>query len=78
MPALGAAWPDLPSIAAGARVVIELDVAVDPDDVGDSVKTYIKAQVASWLKNPEAMVSSSLVRNPLLDRLLDSELVIYC
>ncbi len=78
VPALGAAWPDLPSIAAGARVVIELDVAVDPDDVGDSVKTYIKAQVASWLKNPEAMVSSSLVRNPLLDRLLDSELVIYC
>jgi len=77
VPALGAAWPDLPSIAAGARVQIDLQVDVAAGTVSESVKTYITAQVATWLKNPEATISSALVRNPLLDRLLDRELVIY-
>lgn len=77
VPALGAAWPDLPSIAAGARVRIDLTVSRDPATVPENVKTYICAQVAAWLKNPEATTSSSLVTNPLLERLLDDERVTY-
>jgi uncharacterized phiE125 gp8 family phage protein len=77
VPALGAAWPDLPSIAAGARVQIDLTVTRTPGSVEECVKNYIMAHVAAWLKNPEAIASSSLARHPLLDRLLDSERVVY-
>lgn len=77
VPALGSAWPDLPSIAAGARVQIDLTVTRTPAEVPEAVKLYIKAQVASWLKNPEALTAAALVRNPLLDGLLDGERVTY-
>lgn len=76
-PALGAVWPALPPIAAGARVQIVVTVDVNPDLVPACVKTFICANVAAWLKNPEALTGASVVCNPLYDRLLDQLVVFY-
>lgn len=73
-PALGRSWPDLAPIAAGPRVQIDLQVSRPPSSVPSCVKLYIKAQVAAWLKNPEALTGASMVVNPLYEGLLTSEL----
>lgn len=75
--ALGQSLPQLPPIAAGARVLLRLTVDVEPHRVPAAVKTYIKAQVGAWIKNPEALTGASIVFNPLYARLLDGERVFY-
>ncbi|HEY1399822.1 hypothetical protein [Roseateles sp.] len=76
-PAIGQALPQLASIAAGARVRIELTVNVDPLTVPASVQTYIKAQVSAWLKNPEALTAAAVAANPLYERLLDRQRIYF-
>ncbi|MDY0748508.1 head-tail connector protein [Paucibacter sp. R3-3] len=76
-PALGSSWPALGSVAGGPRVRVDVTSGPTGDEdairVPESVKTYIKAQVAAWLKNPEAIAGGTLVENPLLATLLDRE-----
>lgn len=73
VPALGSAWPDLPSIAAGARVQIDLTLVRDPATVPECVRVYIQAQVSGWVNNPDAVSTRQLAIDPRLERLLDSE-----
>lgn len=73
VPVLGSAWPDLPSIAAGARVQIDLTLARDPAAVPECVRTYIQAQVAGWVNNPDAVSTRQMMVDPRLERLLDPE-----
>jgi hypothetical protein len=73
-PALGTSWPTLGARAIGARVRIDISAGpVSPAVVPESVKLYIKAQVAAWQKTPEALASTNLQPNPLFESLLDSE-----
>lgn len=72
-PALGKTWPVLGAVALGPRVRVDLTAGVPPEQTPESVKLYIKAQVAAWVKNPEALASGNLARNPLFDSLLDAE-----
>ena len=44
-----------------------------PADVPEKVKLYIKANVAAWIKTPEATATGALALNPLFERLLDSQ-----
>lgn len=77
-PAVGSAWPPLGVVAAGARVQIELTVdPLSPGLIPASVKTYILAHVAAWLKAPEALTGASVVCNPLLKGLLQEQRVFY-
>lgn len=73
-PALGSDWPALAAKALGARV--RVDFTAGPTDsarVDETVKLYIKAQVAAWLNSPEAMADKDLQASPLIARLLDAE-----
>lgn len=74
-PALGTSWPTLGDKAIGPRVRIDLTAgAADAASVPESVKTFIKAQVAAWIDTPEAQrVSQQLTPNPLFLGLLDGE-----
>lgn len=72
-PALGKAWPVLGAVALGPRVRVDLTAGVPPEQTPECVKFYIKAQVAAWLKNPEATAVHTLARHPLFDSLLDAE-----
>lgn len=72
VPALNVTWPTLPDVAAGPRVRVDLTVGESTAAaVPEGVKTYIKAQVASWLRVPEAIGPGQLQPNPLLGALLD-------
>ncbi|RZI62332.1 MAG: phage gp6-like head-tail connector protein [Rubrivivax sp.] len=73
VPVLGTSWPDLPSIAAGARVQIDFTLTREVSAVADCVKTYIQAQVAGWVNNPEGVTTRQLQMDPRLARLLDQE-----
>lgn len=73
-PALDTSWPPLGRRAAGARVRFDFTVGpADPADAPECVKLYIKAQVAAFLANPEAVSKAQMTLSPLYDRLLDSE-----
>lgn len=73
-PAIGTSWPTLGARAVGARVRIDVTAGpASPADVSDCVKLYIKACVASWAVNPEAMSAKTLEPNPLHACLLDGE-----
>lgn len=72
-PALDKAWPVLGAVALGPRVRIDITAGVPPEQTPECVKLYIMAQVAAWVKTPEALVSANLARNPLFESLLDSE-----
>lgn len=73
-PALGGSWPALATKALGARVKVDFTAGpMDRTEVDDAVKLYIKAQVAAWLNNPEALVAGDLKASPLLTGLLDAE-----
>lgn len=73
-PAVGASWPALGAVAGGPRVRIDLTAgAADADDVPDSVKTYIYAQVSNWVNNPDALVANVFMPNPQFGCLLDGE-----
>jgi hypothetical protein len=41
--------------------------------VPDCVKTYIKASVSAWVRNPDAHSDAPLRPNPLFERLLDGQ-----
>ncbi|MEJ1935462.1 hypothetical protein WDZ92_35135 [Nostoc sp. NIES-2111] len=72
-PATGA-WPMLGTRAVGARVRIDLTGGPEsPAAVPASVKTYILATVAAWLKTPEALASAALGPHPLFVSLLNGE-----
>lgn len=74
-PAVGKTWPTLGAVAVGPRVRIDLtagDPAIRP--VPDCVKDFICANVATWVKNPEALASNTLSTHALYDRLLDTEM----
>lgn len=74
VPALGSSWPVLGAVAAGPRVRIDLTAGpAAPAEVPESVKTYIKASVAAWVKDTEALIDQRMVANPMFDRLLDAE-----
>lgn len=73
-PAAGTNWPTLGARSVGARVRIDLTAGpASPADADAQVKLYICANVAAWLKTPEAMASSSLVVSPMFARLLDMQ-----
>lgn len=73
-PALGTSWPTLGARAIGARVRIDISAGpVSPAAVSECVKLYIKACVASWVANGEAMSAKTLEPNPLHACLLDGE-----
>lgn len=69
---IGQVLPDLPPKPVGARVRIELTFTVDPNTVPDCVRTFIKAQVAGWINNPDGVSTKSLQVDPRLERLLDA------
>lgn len=71
-PELNAVWPT-PADAVGPRVRIDVSLGyADAASVPECAKLYIKAQVAAWLRNPEAIARADMARMPLLDALLDS------
>lgn len=73
-PITGTSWPALADRPVGPHVRIDLTTGPDSAaDVPECVKLYIKASVAAWLKNPEALALATLVHNPLHARLLDGE-----
>lgn len=69
----GTSLPALAARPVGPRVRIDLTAGASPAAVPEAVKLYIKAQVAAWIKNPEAIASNTLARQPLFDSLLDAE-----
>lgn len=75
-PQLDSEWPTLGRKAVGARVRIDITAGpTSPDEVAESVKTYIKAHVSAWVKNPEALAAGAVAINPLFEGLLDGELL---
>jgi len=73
-PALDTQWPPLGRRAVGALVRITFTAGpADPADVPEQVKLYIKAHVASWVSNPEAVSGRAVQFTPLLASLLDAE-----
>lgn len=75
-PAVGASWPTLGTVAVGPRVRVDLTSGPsNPATAPDLVKLYIKATVAGWVNNPDAIGRAALTANPLFDRLLDREIV---
>lgn len=73
-PALDTSWPALGRRAVGALVRVDFTAGpADPSEVPEQVKVFIKAQVASWVNNPEALSGRTVQFNPLLERLLDAE-----
>lgn len=71
VPALGTIWPALADRAAGPRVQIDLTAGLA--SVAEQVRLYIKAQVAAWLNNPEALAHKDFQCSPLFERLLDAQ-----
>jgi hypothetical protein len=75
-PAIGAAWPALGAVAVGPRVRIDLTAGpADPSTAPDLVKLYIKAMVAGWVNNPDAVGRGALTPNPMFASLLDREIL---
>ena len=75
-PAVGASWPPLGAVAVGPRVRIDLTAGpADPSTAPDLVKLYIKAMVAGWVNNPDAVGRSALTPNPMFASLLDREIL---
>lgn len=73
--ALGASWPALGQVAIGPRVRIDVATGpATPADVDQSVKLFIRAQVAAWIDSPGAISAGRLEVNPLFARLLDGHL----
>lgn len=73
-PVTGGSWPTLGERPVGARVRIDLTAGpAAPADVDESVKLYIKASVAAWVNNPEAVQARTLDVSPLFERLLDRQ-----
>ncbi len=70
-PAAGTNWPTLGERPVGPRV--RIDLTVTPRPVPESVKQFIKAAVATWVNNPDAMQDKSRAVSPLFERLLDAE-----
>lgn len=76
-PALGTSWPALAERAVGPRV--RIDLTAGPTGAGgelpvpESVKLYIKACVAGWANNPDAVSARKLEPSPMLAGLLDAE-----
>ena len=71
LPAAGAVWPALPDVV-GRRV--RVDITAGPEDasgVPEGVKLFVQAQVAYWLRNPEAASDKPQVASPFLSALLD-------
>lgn len=66
--ALNTSLPALADIAVGPRVRIDATAGETADEC---VKTYIKAMVAFWLRNPEAAQAGNLQAAPFLSNLLD-------
>lgn len=77
-PALGTSWPTLGEVAVGERVRITITAgpADPPTAVPETVKTYIKAVVTSWLDNPDAVQRGELKVNPQLAGLLSGQLLL--
>lgn len=71
------AWPELGERPLGPRVRIDITVGPAAEDqaaataaVPASVRTWILAQVAYWVRNPEAASDRVLTTSPLLAGLL--------
>lgn len=69
-PPVGGSWPALGDVAVGARVRVDCTVN---RPAPQSVQTFIAAQVAAWVAQPEAVAGKALAVNPLYERLLDAE-----
>jgi len=75
-PDLDTSWPVLGRKAVGERVRITFTAGpASAGEVSEAVKLYIKAQVTGWARNPSSVASKDFKASPLLDHLLDSEIV---
>lgn len=77
-PALNTSWPSLvDAVGPRVRVTFTAGYGANATTVPENVKTWIKAQVAYWIRNPEAAFASpgltAAVVSPFLGALLDSE-----
>lgn len=75
-PDLDTSWPVLGRKAVGERVRITFTAGpASAGEVSEAVKLYIKAQVTGWARNPSSVAAKDFKASPLLDHLLDSEIV---
>lgn len=73
-PALDTSWPALARKAVGARVKVDFTAGpASRDNVDEAVKLFIKAHVAAWVDNPQALSSKQVELSPLLNHLLDEQ-----
>jgi uncharacterized phiE125 gp8 family phage protein len=73
-PALNTTWPTL-GAAVGDRVRVTFKAGYGDTGaaVPESIKLWMKAQVAYWVRNPEAANERAMTASPFLSSLLDPE-----
>lgn len=73
LPAAGTDWPTTYDTVNAVRVRFTAGYGENRDAVPESIKQWIKAHVALWVRQPEAASDRALTPVPYLDRLLDRE-----